>query len=70
MGIDARPSNENLKPFTVQRKTKLTVSQTLINISTMFTVGNNATCVSQLEGKNKPLGKTIPSLCQLQLFPE
>ena len=36
----------------------------------MFTVGNNATCICQLEGKNKPLGKTIPSLCQLQLFPE
>ena len=34
MGIDARPSNENLKPFTIQRKTELTVSQTLINIST------------------------------------
>ena len=34
MGIDARPSNENLKPFIIQRKTKLTVSQTLINIST------------------------------------
>ena len=26
----------------------------------MFTVGNNATCVSQLEGKNKPLGKKSP----------
>ena len=34
----------------------------------MFTVGNYATCVSQLKGKNNLVGKTIPSLCQLQLF--
>ena len=33
MEINARPS-ENLKPFTIQRKTKLIVSQILINIST------------------------------------
>ena len=32
--INAQPSNEILKPFTIQRKTKLTASQILINIST------------------------------------
>ena len=34
--INAQPSNENLKPFTIQGKTKLTESQILINISTNF----------------------------------
>ena len=48
--------------FPIQRKTKLTVSQILIN--------TNATSVSQLKGENKLLGKTILPLCQLQLFPE
>ena len=36
----------------------------------MFIVGNYATYLSQLKGRNKILGKIILSLCQLQLFPE